>query len=176
VENKWYACYNNKDKIVLKVNSRKAHTLRLINPKHHIYYVISALDMTKLNHRTNTIGYSTYSSMGYTTQSQLPTAIDQPEHNQPKPSHNPLILWGFQTTHNREHYYHDSRALYRGLCHVPMSSNFITFQRLENLHVVMPAKAQLYFLWCEAKRSLQEFSVASFSLYIPTEVSPLEQL
>jgi hypothetical protein len=40
----------NKDKVVLKVNCRKAPTLRLINPKHHVYYVISALDMTKLNH------------------------------------------------------------------------------------------------------------------------------
>jgi hypothetical protein len=39
----------------------------------------------------------------------------------------------------------------------------------------MPAKAQSHFLWCEARRSLQNFSMASFSLYIPTEVSSLEQ-
>jgi hypothetical protein len=36
--------------------------------KHPIYYVILALDMTKLNHLAKTIGYSTYSSMGYTSQ------------------------------------------------------------------------------------------------------------
>jgi hypothetical protein len=39
----------------------------------------------------------------------------------------------------------------------------------------MPAKAQSHFLRCEARRSLQKFSMASFSLYIPTEVSSLEQ-
>jgi hypothetical protein len=41
--------------------------------------VISALDMTKLNHLANTIGYSTYSSIGHTTQTRLPTVIDQPD-------------------------------------------------------------------------------------------------
>jgi hypothetical protein len=56
-----------------------------------------------------------------------------------------------------------------------MSSDSITFQRLKNLHIAMPAKAQSYFLRCEARRSLQNFSMASFSLYIPTEVSQLEQ-
>jgi hypothetical protein len=40
----------------------------------------------------------------------------------------------------------------------------------------MPAKAQSHFLWCEARRSLQNFSMTSFSLYIPIEVSSLEQL
>jgi hypothetical protein len=40
----------------------------------------------------------------------------------------------------------------------------------------MLAKAQSHFLWCEAWRSRQNFSMASFSLYIPTEISPLEQL
>jgi hypothetical protein len=39
----------------------------------------------------------------------------------------------------------------------------------------MPAKAQSHFLRCEASWSLQNFSMASFSLYIPTEVSSLEQ-
>jgi hypothetical protein len=39
----------------------------------------------------------------------------------------------------------------------------------------MPAKAQSHFLRCEARRLLQNFSMASFSLYIPTEVSLLEQ-
>jgi hypothetical protein len=39
----------------------------------------------------------------------------------------------------------------------------------------MPAKAQSHFLRCEARRPLQNFSMASFSLYIPTEVSSLEQ-
>jgi hypothetical protein len=39
----------------------------------------------------------------------------------------------------------------------------------------MPAKAQSHFLRCEARRSLQNFSMTSFSLYIPTEVSPLKQ-
>jgi hypothetical protein len=39
----------------------------------------------------------------------------------------------------------------------------------------MPAKAQSHFLRSEARRSLQNFSMASFSLYIPTEVSLLEQ-
>jgi hypothetical protein len=57
-----------------------------------------------------------------------------------------------------------------------MSSDPILFRWLENLHVTMPAKAHSHFLWCEAKRSLQNFSMASLSLYIPTEVSPLEQL
>jgi hypothetical protein len=57
-----------------------------------------------------------------------------------------------------------------------MSSDSITFWKLENLHVTMPAKEHSHFLWCEAKRSLQNFFMASFSLYIPTEVSPLEQL
>jgi hypothetical protein len=53
-----------------------------------------------------------------------------------------------------------------------MSSDSITFRRLENIHVVIPTKAQSHFLRCEARRSLQNFSMASFSLYIPTEVSP----
>jgi hypothetical protein len=39
----------------------------------------------------------------------------------------------------------------------------------------MPAKPQSHFLRCEARRSLQNFSMASFSLYMPTEVSSLEQ-
>jgi hypothetical protein len=39
----------------------------------------------------------------------------------------------------------------------------------------MPAKAQSHFLRCEARRSLQNFSMASFSLYILTEVSLVEQ-
>jgi hypothetical protein len=56
-----------------------------------------------------------------------------------------------------------------------MSSDSVTFRRLENLHVAMMAKAQSRFLQCEGKRSLQKFSMASFSMYIPTEVSPLEQ-
>jgi hypothetical protein len=59
---------------------------------------------------------------------------------------------------------------------MPMSSDFITIQGLENLHVAMPTKAHSHFLWCEARISLQNFSMASFNLYIPTEVSPLEQL
>jgi hypothetical protein len=48
-----------------------------------------------------------------------------------------------------------------------MKTDSITFWRLENLHVAMPAKAQSHFLWCEATRSLQNFFFASFSLYIP---------
>jgi hypothetical protein len=56
-----------------------------------------------------------------------------------------------------------------------MSTDSITFQWLENLHVVMSAKAQSHFLWCEAKTSLQNYFMASFSLYIPTKVSTLEQ-
>jgi hypothetical protein len=52
--------------------------------KHPICYVILSLDMTKLNHLAKTIGYSTFSSMGYTTRSQLPTAIDQPYQAIPK--------------------------------------------------------------------------------------------
>jgi hypothetical protein len=39
----------------------------------------------------------------------------------------------------------------------------------------MPAKAHSHFLRCEARRSLQNISMASFSLYIPIEVSSLEQ-
>ena len=39
----------------------------------------------------------------------------------------------------------------------------------------MPAKAQSHFLRCEARRPLQNFSMASFSLYILTEVSSLEK-
>jgi hypothetical protein len=74
-----YADHHNKDKDVVKVNCKKTPTLRLINPKHPIYYVISALDMTKLNHLAKTIGYSTYSSIGHTTQTWLPTVIDQPD-------------------------------------------------------------------------------------------------
>jgi hypothetical protein len=57
------------DKVVVKVNYRKVPIHRLINPKHPIYYVISALDMIKLNHLTKTIGYSNYSSIGYNTHS-----------------------------------------------------------------------------------------------------------
>jgi hypothetical protein len=57
-----------------------------------------------------------------------------------------------------------------------MSSNSIIFQWLENLYVIMPAKAYSYFLWCETNISLQNFFMASFSLYILTEASPLEQL
>jgi hypothetical protein len=45
--------------------------------------VITALDMTILNHLAKTIGYSTFSSMGYTTQSQLPTMIAQPDISKP---------------------------------------------------------------------------------------------
>jgi hypothetical protein len=56
-----------------------------------------------------------------------------------------------------------------------MSSDSITFWRLKNLHVAMPAKAQSHFLQCEARRPLQNFSMASLILYIPTEVSSLEQ-
>jgi hypothetical protein len=56
-----------------------------------------------------------------------------------------------------------------------MSSDSITFRWLKNLHVAIPAKAQSHFLRCEARTSLQNFSMASFSLYIPTEVSSLEQ-
>jgi hypothetical protein len=56
------------------------------------------------------------------------------------------------------------------------SSDSITFRRLENLQVAMPAKAQSHILWCAARRSLQIFSMASFSLYISIEVSLLEQL
>jgi hypothetical protein len=39
----------------------------------------------------------------------------------------------------------------------------------------MPPKAQSHFLRCEVRTSLQNFYTASFSLYIPTKVSPLEQ-
>jgi hypothetical protein len=35
---------------------------------------------------------------------------------------------------------YNSCTLCRGLCPVPTHSDFITFQRLENLHVAMPAK------------------------------------
>jgi hypothetical protein len=57
-----------------------------------------------------------------------------------------------------------------------MSSDSTTFRRVKNLHVAMPAEAQSHFLWCEARRSLQNFSMASFILDIPTEVSSIEQL
>jgi hypothetical protein len=80
--------------------------------------------------------------MGYTTQI-IVTHYDLPTvYNQPKPSQNPLILQGFQTPRNREHDYHDSCILYRGLCPIPTSSDFISFQLPENLHVAMPTKAQ----------------------------------
>jgi hypothetical protein len=67
-------------------------------------------------------------------------------------------------------------TLYRGLYPVPMSTDFITFQRLENLYVATAAKPQSHFHGCAANGSLQNFSMASLSLYIPTEVSPLEKL
>jgi hypothetical protein len=51
-----------------------------------------------------------------------------------------------------------------------MNSDSITFQWLKNLHVAMPAKAQAHFLWCAVRKSLQFFYMASFSLYIPTNV------
>jgi hypothetical protein len=36
-------------------------------------------------------------------------------------------------------------SLCRGLCLVPMRSDFITFRRLENLHAALLAKAQTHF-------------------------------
>jgi hypothetical protein len=44
------------------------------------------------------------------------------------------------------------------LCPVPTRSDFITFQRLENLHVAMPAKAQTQFLGCVVRRSQHTFT------------------
>jgi hypothetical protein len=68
----------------------------------------------------------------------------------------PLILnGGGGFCHND---YHDSFILCRGLCPIPTHSDFITFRRLENLHVAMPTKAQAHFLWCAARRSLHAFT------------------
>jgi hypothetical protein len=58
----------------------------------------------------------------------------------PNQYHICLISRGFQTAHNREHDYHDSFTLYRGLCPIPMYRDFIIFWWLENLHVIMSAK------------------------------------
>jgi hypothetical protein len=62
------------------------------------------------------------------------------------------------------------------LCPIPMSTDFITFRRLENLYVAMPAKPQAHFLGCAARRSLQDFFTASFSMHMPTKVSSLEEV
>jgi hypothetical protein len=51
-----------------------------------------------------------------------------------------IISGGSQTALDHEHSYHHSLTLCRGLCPVPKHSDFITFQRLENLYVVMSSK------------------------------------
>jgi hypothetical protein len=129
----------------------------------------------KVNHLAKTIGYFTFSSIDYTTQITVAHCNSPAKHNQSKPSQKLLILWGLQTACNREHGYHDSlhsTKVYTLYPRVVISS---LAKWVENLHVAMPAKAQSHFLWYEARRSLQNSFIASFSLYIPTEVSPLEQ-
>jgi hypothetical protein len=51
-----------------------------------------------------------------------------------------LIYRGPQIALDREHDYHDSFILCKGLCPIPTYSDFITFQWLENLHVAMSVK------------------------------------
>jgi hypothetical protein len=62
----------------------------------------------KVNHLDKTIGYFTFSSIGYTSQIIVAHCDWPTRHNQSKPYQNLLILWGLQTAHNREHDYHDS--------------------------------------------------------------------
>jgi hypothetical protein len=57
--------------------------------KHPIYYMVSTLDMTKLNHLAKTIGYSTFSSMGYTTPIIVAHCDWPTKHNQLIPSPKP---------------------------------------------------------------------------------------
>jgi hypothetical protein len=67
---------------------------------------------------------------------------------EPKPSTTILIEGGSQTAHDREPNCYNSCTLCRGLCPVSTHSDFITFQRLENLHV--------------ARRSLHAFTKVHF--------------
>jgi hypothetical protein len=46
--------------------------------------------------------------MGYTTQPQLRTTIDQPDITNPNRLKMHSFLQGLQTAHNHEHEYHDS--------------------------------------------------------------------
>jgi hypothetical protein len=69
-----------------------------------------------------------------------------------------LIPRGSQTAHDRKHDCYNSCTLCRGLCPIFTCSDFIIFQRLENLHIVMSAKAQAHFLGCASRRSLQAFT------------------
>jgi hypothetical protein len=55
-----------------------------------------------------TISYFNFSSIGYTTQITFAHCNLQTKHNESKPSQNPLIPWGLQTSRNCEHSYHDS--------------------------------------------------------------------
>jgi hypothetical protein len=69
-----------------------------------------------------------------------------------------LIPKGSQTADDHEHGCYNSCTLCRGLCPVLMHSDLITFQRLENLYVAMPTKAQAHFLGCAARRLLHAFA------------------
>jgi hypothetical protein len=74
----------------------------------------------------------------------------------PIPSNTDLIERGSHTACNRKLDYHDSCTLCRGKYPVPTSSDFITFRRLENLHVAMPPNI-IALPWYETKRSLHAF-------------------
>jgi hypothetical protein len=79
------------DKVVIMLYIEKQLHIDSLILKHPIYYVISAVDMTKLNHLAKNMGYSNFSSMGYSTPI-TDTHCDFPtRHNQSKPSQNPLI-------------------------------------------------------------------------------------
>jgi hypothetical protein len=60
VEKISYASHNNKDNVVIRLYVEKQLHLDSLILRRPIYYVISALDMTKLKRLAKTIGYSTF--------------------------------------------------------------------------------------------------------------------
>jgi hypothetical protein len=73
------------------------------------------------------------------------TTLPKIYQTQPKPDHltkstpnqhHHLIYGGSHAARNREHAYHNSFTLCRGLCSVPTRIDFITFQQLENLRII----------------------------------------
>jgi hypothetical protein len=103
-----YAVHNNKDKVVVRVCEKKKTTLRLINLKHPIYYVITAPRHDKVKSPCQDY-WLLYLSIYGLYHLIIATHCDFPSRrNQTIPSQNPLTLRGVQTTHNHEHGYHDS--------------------------------------------------------------------
>jgi hypothetical protein len=96
---------------------------------------------------------------------------------EPKPSITILIKGGSHTTLDREPDCYNSCTIYRGLCPVPTRSDFITFQRLENLHVAMLAKHNHTFFGVrrgDHYMPLQRFTLGSMTCL--AKVSPQRPL